>query len=116
MNVIRYITIYQGRLTFGCEKIRQGHSGPVWSRNGWRILTAQPVGRGIHEGEVSGECTARNLIVIVGGTPTADPADRVRIPDVAILEIGCVYHEASEANDMGKRINTIPFVQSQYGW
>lgn len=93
MDKIRFIRVYQGDLTFRREKIRQCHVGPVRAWNNWGILATQPVGRRIHKGEISGKCATRNFVVVVGVTPTADAANRIWIPEVAILEIRCICHK-----------------------
>jgi len=91
MNIVRVITMYQLKLTGGREEIRQRNGGPVWAWDGWCVLTTQPVRRGVHEGEISGECTTRDLIVILGVAPTAETTNRVWVPDIAILKVRCVF-------------------------
>ena len=49
--------------------------------------------RGVREGEVGGESTVGDLIILIGVTPTPDAAGGIGIPEGAVLEIRCVYHE-----------------------
>lgn len=86
-NEICYKTIYQGHLTLGREQSCPRLASGVINR---RILAAQPMRRGIGEGEAVGQCARGDLIVIVGVTPTSDPARSVRVPESAILKIRCV--------------------------
>lgn len=86
--------VYQGLLNLGGELRRQGRHDPVCTSSGRCILAADPMRRGIHEGEVGGEGTVGDLIVVVGVTPAANAA----LPEIAILEVRCVFV---------KRINSV---------
>ena len=92
INEVRYVSIYQGLLALRREKIREGLTS---GRIDCRVLTADPVRRGVHKGEVVSECAGGNLIIIVGVTPTADSAVGIWIPESAVLKIRCICNEGN---------------------
>ena len=77
-------------MTLGREQSRPGLTRGVV---GWRILAAQPVGRGIGEGETCSKGAGGDLIVIVGVTPTSDSTRGVWVPEGTILKVRRVYDE-----------------------
>ena len=84
-------TVYQGHLTLRRECVRQDLVRVIGRT--WCIPATEPVGRGIRDDEVIGECTVGNLIVIVGVTPTSHPASGIGIPESAVLKIRRVCHK-----------------------